>query len=80
MVGILESEDLGAAAAGQVTISSSNSTPGIVMKKYISTRGPWTAIPALIKVKETDKITSHFLHVKNYSKLLQFYGKELSVF
>ena len=32
MVGILESEDL-EAAAGQVTISSSHLTPGIVMKK-----------------------------------------------
>ena len=35
MVGILESEDL-EAAAGHVTISSSNLTPGIVMKKTLT--------------------------------------------
>ena len=45
---------------------------------YIITRGPWTATPALIKVKETGHINKHFT-CKTYSKLVQFYQNTHSV-
>ena len=42
------------------------------------TRGPWTATPALIKVKETGHINKHFT-CKKYSKLVRFYQNTHSV-
>ena len=40
------------------------------------TRGPWTAMPALIKVKETDKIDWHFyMGLKVFQNWSNFMGK-----
>ena len=36
--------------------------------EYKFTRSPWTATPALIKVKETEKISSHFYMQKKIFK------------
>ena len=45
---------------------------------YTFTRGPWTAMPALIKVEETRQINNLFT-CKKHSKLLRFYGNMHSV-
>ena len=37
---------------------------------YQHTRGPWTAMPALIKVKETGRFNKHFYMEKKYSNLV----------
>ena len=43
-----------------------------------NTRGLWTAMPALIKVKETGLINQHF-YMEFFSKMVQFYGKKQNV-
>ena len=49
------------------------------MPSYIITRGPRTAMSALIKKKKQAKLIDIFMCVKSYSKLGQFYGKPHAV-
>ena len=39
---------------------------------YKTTRGPWTATPALIKLEEAWKNVQTSLHAKNYSNIMRF--------
>ena len=53
---------------------------GIVVNTLMpSTRGPWTAMPALIKVDEIRTKLTKKIRYKNYSKMVQFSGKSHSV-
>ena len=39
------------------------------------TRGPWAAMPALIKIKETGQINKYFYRQKNIQNWCHFTGK-----
>ena len=50
-----------------------------MLVRYNKTRGPWTATPAQIRVKETKHINKHCTY-KKYSKLVQLYWNTHSVY
>ena len=48
----------------------------VLEKIYEVTRGPWTAMPALIKVDEIRTKLTKKIRYRNYSKLVQFFWEK----